>query len=249
MKQVQWGIVLNKEIYGLVLAGGRGKRLGIEFPKCAIDLGGKSIIERVIENINKAGIKNIVCVLGYKKEIVEPLIPLDVKVCYQKDCLGTADAVLASEEKFSGNRSDVLIMAGDMPFISEKTIKGAYQEYLKEKLDLIVCSFEKKDPFGYGRIIRKDSEIVDIKEERDCNSIEKEIKEVNASVYIVDSEKLFHNIRKITNNNSQQEFYLTDVVSLFVKEGFKIGVYNIKDEKEMLGINKAEDLEKAKKYI
>ena len=236
---------MDKKLCAIVLAGGRGKRMGKELAKCGIKLGDKTIIERVIENIINSGIEEVVCVLGYRSEEIEPLICERSKICYQEKQLGTADAVKACKNEFEGRVCDVLVVAGDMPFVKSETLKKAYCEYLKEKADLLICTYIKDNSFGYGRIVRKDNKIIDIKEEKDCSEVEKKIIEVNASVYIFDNEKLFKNIDKIKNNNAQNEYYLTDIVSIFKNEGYKIITYNFESEMEIYGINSNSDLERA----
>lgn len=223
--------------------------MGMNVAKCAIKLGDRTIIERVIENVSNSGVEGIICVLGYKGEEVEPLIRDKVKIYYQENQLGTADAVKACKKEFESEDCDILIVAGDMPFVKSETFKSAYYKYLKEEADLLVCTCEKEHPFGYGRIIRNNGKIAAIREERDCSAKEKEIKEVNSSIYIVNNKKLFNNIEKIKNNNAQKEYYLTDIVSLFKEEGLKITGFNFKNEVELSGINNPDDLKNALEKI
>lgn len=239
---------MEREKWGIILAAGKGSRMQIDLPKCAIKLGEKTLIERAIDNLKRASVNNIICILGFKKEIIENIIKDKCLICYQKETLGTANAVLEAEKVLNGN-FDIIIMAGDMPFISSKTINEAYLKYQNGNYDLLVLSAFVSNPYGYGRIIHNNNEIIDIKEERDCTIDERKINEVNSSVYIVKSEDFFKYLKTIKNNNKQHEYYLTDIVKIYHENNKKIGSYIIKDNKEIMGINDMTEFRAAEEMI
>ena len=235
-----------REKYSLILAAGEGKRMKSDIPKSLTKLKGKTLIERTINNLEEANINKHVAVLGYKAEEIKKAINGKCDICYQQKLLGTANAVLSSYDYFINKKCDIVIIASDMPFVSGRSLKKAIETFENEELDLLILVAIAKENYGYGRIIRNENgEIIKIVEERDCTEDEKKIQEVNSSIYIVKSEEVFTNLRKIKNNNAQNEFYLTDLVSIYREEHKKISTFLLVDEKEIIGINNLEDLKKA----
>lgn len=239
-----------REKYSLILAAGKGKRMKSDIPKSLTKLKGKTLIERTINNLEEANITKRVAVLGYKAEEVEKAIKGKCDICFQQELLGTANAVLSSCDYFANKKCDIVIVAADMPFVSGESLKKAVDTFEKEKLDLLVLTAITDENYGYGRIIRNENgEIIKIVEEKDCTDEEKKIKEVNSSIYIVKSEEVFKNLKKIKNNNAQNEFYLTDLVSIYRDNQKKVSTFLLGDKKEILGINDFEDLKKAEQMF
>ena len=203
---------MNKERKrsALILAAGRGKRMGADSPKCLVKVFDKTMIEMVIDNIKKAGIDDITIVLGYKALEVLKVVGDSNDICYQKELLGTANAVLSAKEKYKDKNVDLLIIASDMPFISYISINEAFDVFRKEKADML------------------------------------NIKEVNASVYIVKSEDIFDYLKNVKNDNCQNEYYFTDVIKIYNTNKKKILSYALKDNREIIGVNCEKDLFLAK---
>lgn len=239
-----------REKYSLILAAGKGKRMESDVPKSLVVLKGKTLIERTIENLEKAQITKHVTVVGHRGEEVKKVIENISEICFQTIPLGTADAVLSSYEYFRDKKCNIVIMASDMPFVKGESIKNAIEKFEKEKFDLLVVSSLVDKPTGYGRIIRdKKGKLIKIIEEKDCTEEEKRIKEVNSSVYVVKSEDVFESLKKIRNDNKQKEYYLTDIISIYKDEKKKIGTFLLEDEKEIFGINSLKDLKEAENML
>lgn len=228
----------------IILAGGKGKRMKQDYPKCLTKIKDKTMIEMVIDNIKGAEISDVIAILGYKANEVYNVIKDTCSICYQKKQLGTADALKSAEDLFKNKDADVLIVASDMPFISSESIKEAFYKYYKDNCDLLVTGCKVDYDNNLGRIVRENGEIVRIVEKKDLtDGIMTD--EVNASMYIGKSEEIFEYLKLINNNNNQKEYYLTDIVEIYYKDNKKIGSYNLVDSNEIIGINDEADLKRA----
>jgi bifunctional N-acetylglucosamine-1-phosphate-uridyltransferase/glucosamine-1-phosphate-acetyltransferase GlmU-like protein len=161
----------------------------------------------------------------------------------QKEQLGTAHAVLCSKpelEKFDGT---LVVLSGDVPLIDRETISKLIELKEISASPAALLTAEAKDPSGYGRIIRGDGgEIAAIVEERDATAAQKAIREINAGIYVFDSAFLFGAIAGITPDNSQKEFYLTDVVRIALASGKKVSALKTADMDLVTGVNRPEEL-------
>lgn len=226
------------DIRAVVLAAGKGTRMNSEEPKCAHYIIDKTMIEYVIDSLNGAKIFDIITVVGYKREVIQNILKDRSKYVIQEEQLGTAHAVLMAEQLLKDKDGNTLIAIGDMPFVSKSTYSNLIAAHIQEKADLTILTTEHPNPYGYGRIIRnEDDEIIEIVEEKDCTKLQRSIQEINASIYVVDNTKLFDAIREIKAINNQKEYYLTDIVKIFKKKGYKIYGYKASDYKEISGVN------------
>ncbi|MEA1939696.1 MAG: bifunctional UDP-N-acetylglucosamine diphosphorylase/glucosamine-1-phosphate N-acetyltransferase GlmU, partial [Candidatus Caldatribacteriota bacterium] len=186
----------------------------------------------------------------YQGEKIRKLIGNNIEYAEQVKQLGTAHAVLQSKKLLANFKGDVLILSGDVPFLTVNTLKNFLKYHQNNNLSCSLISAILENPRGYGRIVRdKKNEIKEIIEEADLPRDKKEIKEVNAGIYCFDKEKLFQILEKITPNNKQKEYYLTDAVKILLGEGLKVGNITLEDSTEMLGINTRVDLARASKKI
>lgn len=226
------------DIRAVVLAAGKGTRMNSEEPKCAHYIIDKTMIEYVIDSLNGAKIFDIITVVGYKREVIQNILKDRSKYVIQEEQLGTAHAVLMAEQLLKDKGGITLIAIGDMPFVSKSTYSNLIAAHIQEHADLTILTTEHPNPYGYGRIIRnEDDEIIEIVEEKDCTKLQRSIQEINASVYVVDNNKLFDAIREVKAINNQKEYYLTDIVKIFSKRGYKIYGYKVSDYKEISGVN------------
>lgn len=216
----------------LILAAGQGKRMNSKIPKVAHKILDKPMVNWVIEVSQKVSDK-IAIVLGTGFDAVKQLIDPNITIYEQKERLGTAHAVMCAKE-FLKNDDNVLILYGDVPFISHNTLKLLYNTHIEHNNDATVLSVILDDPTGYGRII-KDSKnhLIRIVEDKDASENEKKIKEVNTGIAIFKSEKLKDALNKISPQNAQGEYYLTDAF-LFLD---KTEVIQLENNVEVLGIN------------
>lgn len=226
------------EISAIVLAAGKGTRMRSELPKCAHMIIDKPMVEYVIDALKEVKIKNIVTVVGYGRDIIQKLLKDKCQFAIQDEQLGTAHAVKQARSILEGKEGITIIAIGDMPFIRKETFYSLIINHMQECAKLTVLTVEHPQPYGYGRIIRDDNgNVLKIVEEKDCTKDETAIREINSSVYAVDNELLFDALDEIANDNSQKEYYLTDLVKVFNKKGYKVNGYKTNDYNELSGIN------------
>lgn len=246
-----------KKITAVILAAGKGTRMseglsvqGSEIPKVMFEMIGKPTVYYSIENLKKSGIKDIVLVVGYKKEVVADYFGANVGYAVQEEQLGTGHAVLMAEESSSKEADAVVVCYGDMPLFKAETIKKLIDLYKKEKPTIAMLTADLKNPFNYGRIIRDDQgNIIKNVEEKDCTEEEKKIHETNPCFYIFNNNWLWQNLKKLGTSNSQKEYYLTDLIKMANDQGGNVLGIKVSEESEAWGINTPEQLMEAEKVL
>lgn len=220
--------------YAIILAAGKGTRMHMSKAKGMIPILGKPMIEYILDTLFKTSLKRIICVLG--SQYSDFNLPSCVDIVLQKEQLGTADAVKTALPRLKEIDGDVLILPGDVPFITSETIEEFVRFHKNNNNLLTISTIRFDSPFGYGRVIREQNEIVRIVEEKDVNKEEKQIWEVYSGFMCVNMNTLKKSISQIENHNAQKEYYLTDLVEIVSKTG-KVDSYEIEDTFEAKGIN------------
>ena len=221
----------------LILAAGKGTRMKSKLPKVLHKIGGKPMLRHVIDAAKRAGSVREVVVIGAGAEMVENEIS-GVEFVMQTEQLGTGHAVLCAKENFAASTGTLLILCGDTPLLTSELLKKFIAAHEESNCAVTVLTAEMPDATGYGRVIREDDgTFKKIVEDKDANSIEKQIREVNAGVYCADIRKLFAALDKVGNDNAQGEYYLPDVLSILKGEGEKVAIYTAEYCDETLGIN------------
>ncbi|MBQ6006412.1 MAG: bifunctional UDP-N-acetylglucosamine diphosphorylase/glucosamine-1-phosphate N-acetyltransferase GlmU [Selenomonadaceae bacterium] len=233
----------------LILAAGKGTRMKSKLPKVLHRVGGKTMLQHVIDAAKKAGSEREVVVIGSGAKLVEESIS-GVEFVMQEEQLGTGHAVLSAKKNFEQSEGTVLILCGDTPLLTAKLLKDFTAFHEESKCVATVLTAKMPDATGYGRIIREsDGSLEKIVEEKDANELEKKILEVNAGVYCFDVKKLFSALEKVGNDNSQGEYYLPDVLTILKSAGEKIGAFTAQYADETLGINSRVQLAAADKVF
>lgn len=222
----------------VILAAGKGKRMKSNLTKVLHPICGKVMLFYIMDVIRQLDIEKTVVVVGRQREKVTDKFK-DWKVTFvnQTELLGTGDAVLRTEKELSDIEADVLVVAGDTPLLRKETIEKMMLMHSQTDSDITLLSTFLDEPTGYGRIIRDGDRIIGIVEERDATDSQKEIKEINAGVYIFNREKLFRYLKEIEPDNVQKEYYLTDVVKMIGEDSGNINVITTDDWRETIGIN------------
>lgn len=234
----------------IIMAAGKGTRMKSKNSKLVQKIYGKEMIKRAVENARKAGINDIVTVVGYKKEQVMQVLGDSVQYAVQEEMLGTGHAVMQATKYLEGKKGKVLVLNGDVPILRPETINNLLEKSIdsKEYATLLTAIYE--DPFGYGRIIRDEGGNVEgIVEEKDATDEQKEIAEINAGIYCFDIEALLDALKEIKPNNSQGEYYLTDAIEIIGKKGLKTGAVIVDDNTEILGVNDRMQLQMVTKIL
>jgi bifunctional UDP-N-acetylglucosamine pyrophosphorylase/glucosamine-1-phosphate N-acetyltransferase len=233
----------------IILAAGVGSRMKSSLPKVMHKLSGKPLVRWVIDAACALKPNNIVVVLGYKsKNVEECLLGSNVKFVYQKEQLGSAHAVMQTEEVLKNYSGNILVISGDVPLIKPQTLLSLIKNNEQTGSAVTVLSCKVENPFGYGRIIRKDGLLEKIIEEKDSNLVEKLVKEINSGIYCFDK-NLWQALLKVKQNNKKKEYYLTDTIAILKESGKKVSSVTIKDEYEVKGINNRVELSKAQAIL
>lgn len=219
----------------IILAAGKGTRMCSNYPKVLYPIAGKPMIEHLINTVLSLNISKIYLV--YNKNLILFKSKFKIKSLhwiFQENQLGTGHAVKQVAPYFSDNEN-ILILYGDYPLVRKKTLKKLIKLNLDKQIGLLTTFL--KNPKGYGRIIRKNKHVFKIVEEKDIKKNQKNISEINTGVLIVNSNDLKRWLDKIKKNNSQNEYYITDIVLFAYNEGYKINVIHPKRKSEMEGVN------------
>jgi bifunctional UDP-N-acetylglucosamine pyrophosphorylase/glucosamine-1-phosphate N-acetyltransferase len=235
----------SKPIVAVILAAGKGKRMKSELPKVLHKLGGKPMVEYVVETAQNVGVEKIILVVGHKREKTQDFLKhLSVEFVIQEEQLGTGHAVMQAKDHLANFDGDVLILCGDMPLLKSDTVRRLLEEHRRKKAVATVLTAILEDPSGYGRIIRDEKGMVQkIVEEGDASADEKKVKEINTGTFCFDNKSLFSVLNNITPDNKQGEYYLTDALELLRKKNFPIWAVVASNPQEGLGINSQEELE------
>ena len=235
--------------YALILAAGKGTRMRTELPKCAFPILGKPMIEYIVENIEKTDIDEIVAIVGHKKEVIMDLLKDRAKYAVQEQQLGTGHAALSAAPLLEGKEGTTFILPGDMPLMEYPLMDKLMRAHEEMGNDLTVVTMVVDYPKGYGRIVRDEyGTVKGIVEENDCTESEKQIKEVNSSVYIVDNKALFETLKQIKKNDRKGEYYLTDIVTL-MHQNYKVNTFVVRNPMVTMGINDLYAISIAEKYL
>ena len=226
----------------LILTAGKSSRFKSNKSKIFHELAGLPVIDHIYKKAKKISKDNIIFVCN--KNNINSLKKRfnNCKFALQKNQNGTADAVL-SAKKLIKNKSNILILFGDVPLITLSTLKKATNIFLKDKLPGLMIAFDSADPFGYGRVITKGKKVESVVEELNASSNIKKISLCNAGVMLCKYELLFSFINKISNKNRKREKYLPDIFAI-CHQNKKSFQYIQSKEEEMLGINTLDDFNK-----
>lgn len=231
---------MNKVV---ILAGGQGKRMKADIPKPLFKVLGEPMLEWVISACESAQLSDICVVKGFMGQMIDEYLGGRYKTVEQKERLGTGHAVQQAipflKEDDTGN---TLVLCGDAPFIDAETIKEALVIHRQQKNAVTVITAELDDPKSYGRIIRTAGGISGIVEQKDATDEQKAIKEVNSGAYWFRTADLIELLGKLKNDNVQNEYYLTDTISIAISEGKNAGAYRSDNPDIIKGANDRKDL-------
>ncbi len=236
-------------VTAVVLAAGLGTRMKTNLPKVLHGLGSETLLGKIVSNLKKAGIDDIIAVVGYKAEIIEKLFNDRVRFVRQPELLGSGDAVGHAVDFLNDSEGSVLVTCGDTPLISPESYTRLINEHFTKKADCTLMTSHRDDPTSYGRILRaEDGAVVGIIEEKDADDQQAKIKEVNVGAYCFDQVSLKKYIRDIKMNKNKEEYYLTDIIEILVDE--KKNIFSVSCGKdETIGINSRQDLAEAHRII
>ncbi len=236
----------------LILAAGKGKRMGGDEPKALAMLHNKPFLKHILDTLETVNIEiKPVIVVGHKKERVQEVIGAHHTYAIQQEQLGTGHAVHSAKEVLHPDYKTLLVLSTDQPLVSKETIENLIAVHNKTNATITLATVVLPDFSewraglkNFGRIVRNENGSVEkIVEFKDANDEEKEIKEVNPALYAFDAEWLWKNINNIKNQNAQGEYYLTDLIKMAFEQGKKVEAVPVSNILEGLQPNTKEELE------
>ncbi len=230
----------------LILAAGQGKRLGCEetqIPKVMRKAVGKPLLQYVLDAASFVPEKDVWAVLGFRKEVVTEAYP-KLNYVVQNERRGTGHAVMCAAEVFEGYDGDVMVINGDMPLLSRHTLESVLALHCEKGAECTMATFVVKGQIPpFGHIVRdEEGYVARIVEHKDATEEEKQIRELNAGLYVFKAASLTKALGLITPSAVSGEYYLTDVPSILKTFGGKTAAYVLEDDREVLGVNTSEDL-------
>jgi UDP-N-acetylglucosamine pyrophosphorylase len=229
----------------IILAAGKGKRMGSDLPKVLLPVCGRPMVRYVVDAVREAGVERMVVVVGHRAEMVRKELASESGVTFaeQTEQLGTGHAVMMCREALASHEGPVLILAGDSPMVQVASLRAVLREFAAERPACLLGTATKPDPTGLGRIVRDDAgKFLAIVEEKDATPSQRGINEVNMSTYVFEAADLRWALDQLTADNAQSEYYLTDCPGVLKAAGRKVVAVNVLQPCEALSINTPTEL-------
>jgi bifunctional UDP-N-acetylglucosamine pyrophosphorylase/glucosamine-1-phosphate N-acetyltransferase len=231
-------------LHVVILAAGKGTRMKSSRPKVLHGLAGRPIIDHVLRTAEALRAESTTVVIGHGADDVRAALagrPLSFVV--QSPQLGTGHALLQAEPVLAGKSGTVLLLYGDVPLLQANTLSRLLDHHRARKAAATILTTDLSEPYGYGRIVRDaDGRVARIVEERDASGDERKITEINSGIYAFDLAPLFGSLQQLATDNSQGEYYLTDLVAMYRQRGLAVDTLNLDSPGELRGVNSRADL-------
>ena len=236
----------------VVLAAGKGTRLRIgdtDAPKVMRQARGKPLLSYVLDSLAFIGKADTIIVVGYGRDAVSGFFP-GYAYAVQEKQLGTGHAVMAASGMLSGYDGPVLVCYGDMPAVRRETYEALVSEHVESKNACTILTGESSLPLPYGRVLRDvDGAFLHVVEDRDCTPEQKKITELNSGVYVFNSPRLLEALLDLKSDNTQGEYYLTDVPAILGARNLRVGLHKRDLGDEIIGVNTAEQLAQVEEIL
>jgi bifunctional UDP-N-acetylglucosamine pyrophosphorylase/glucosamine-1-phosphate N-acetyltransferase len=236
----------------IILAAGKGKRMESDEPKALSLLKGKYFLAHILDTLKTIDLTlGPVIVVGHKKERIFEVFGDKYKYAHQSEQLGTGHAVASAKDEMDPSHDTVVVISGDQPLVSKKTIENLIATHRKNKATITLGTVVLPDfndwhagLINFGRIIRGgDGQVLKIVEYKDASEDERRVTEVNPALYAFDARWLWENINKLKNENSQKEYYITDLIRLAEEGNYKIEAVPVVNKIEGFQPNSKAELE------
>lgn len=239
-------------VAAVILAAGKGTRMKSGLIKVLHPAAGRPMIAWSVEAARTAGAAPVVLVVGHQADAVQAAfqgLP-EIRTALQAEQLGTGHAVACAREQLADFSGTVLILCGDTPLLRVETLQGLIAFHREQGASLTVLTAMMDNPFGYGRVVRDPAgRVLHIVEQKDATPEEQAIREINSGIYCMEAGFLNANIGAISSDNAQQEFYLTDLVSIAVNKGLTCLGRCTDDPDEIMGVNDRAQLAEASRIL
>jgi bifunctional UDP-N-acetylglucosamine pyrophosphorylase / glucosamine-1-phosphate N-acetyltransferase len=226
----------------VILAAGKGTRMGSDLAKVLHPLAGRPLVSHVLAACHGAGVADCVCVVGWQREAVEAaVLPLGARTVLQDRQLGTGHAVLCAEAAVTGD--EVLVLCGDAPLVDPGLLREVITTHRRSGAACTAVAARLADPTGYGRMITgPDGRLARIVEHKDATPEQRAVDLINSGLYCFRRADLFARLREVKPANTQGEYYLTDVVAMLAGSGSGVELVISADAGCVLGVNTPADL-------
>lgn len=234
----------NEQLAVVILAAGKGTRMKSDLPKVLHTLAGRPLLAYSLDLVRELAAGRVVVVVGHQAQCVMEAFaePEAYRFVVQKSQLGTGHAVVAAAPELAGWCGPVLILCGDVPLLKAVTLVGLLEAHARAENALTVLGMNLPQPGHYGRLITESGKLKRIVEHRDASEAERAVNLVNAGIYVAQAEELTRFLPRLTTDNDQREYYLTDLVQLMDAAGLKVGHAVCPDPLEVAGVNSNEEL-------
>ena len=238
----------------VILAAGKGTRMKDPGKaKVMHTIGDRPMVAYVIDLARSVGAAKTLLVVGWRRESIMEYFspgPGDLTFVVQEEQKGTGHAVMQTKDALADFTGDVLVLSGDVPLLTEKTLRALLGYHRTAGARATILTAEVTDATGYGRIVRDSGDaVVRIVEEKDTSRAEKKIREINSGIYLFDKVALFEGLEKLTTDNAQGEYYLTGIFEFFRDRRWQVSAVKCLDPLEVAGINDLEQLESARRLM
>lgn len=240
----------DNHITAVILSAGKGTRMKSDLAKVLHPVCGRPMLEYVLDAADALGDVEKVVVVGHQADSVKKVVGDRAKCALQQPQLGTGHAVMCAREHLEGRGGTMLLLYGDVPLITAGTLKNMMSSHMDSGCAATVLTAVLSDPTGYGRIIRREDNLLDrIVEHKDASPEELAVNEINTGICCFDMEKLLEVLDELTDDNAQGEYYITDAIGLLNNHGYKVGAVVAQDPVEVEGINTLEQLQRTEKIM
>lgn len=238
------------EIFGVIMAAGKGTRmksLDTTKSKVAFDLLGVPLVGHVINALKPLNLQRTITIVGHGGETTAKVVEGRSEVVWQREQKGTGHAVMQVAPLLEGKTGTTLIVSGDTPLITSKSLDQLLKTHIQAGFDLTILTSIVPNPFGYGRMIRNNKgQVTAIVEEINATDQEKKIQEINTGFYVFNNNLLFKYLKELPPNPKNGEYNITFLIKMFMDKGFKIGASTVDTFEETLGINDRAQLAEAR---
>ena len=241
----------NSDLITVVLAAGKGTRMGSDLAKVLHRLNGRPLIHHVLETALALRPRRVIVIVGHQADAVKrALAGWRVEFAVENDQLGTGHAVHQAGPLLAGESGIVLVLAGDTPLIRRATLESLIHAHRRDDAAASVLTARVSDPTGLGRILRDGAGRIDrIVEEKDATEEQRTLREINTSTYCFEPSLLLRALDQLTPENRQGEFYLTDTIEILRRQGRPIADAPAGMPEETVGINTPEHLSEAESRL
>jgi len=233
----------TRPIAAIILAAGKGTRMKSQRHKVLHEVGGRPMIDHLFAGVEALRPERLVTIVGESREQLRDHLGDRCAYAVQEPQLGTGHAVQQAEEALSGFSGDVLVLYGDVPFVSTVTMQAMIERLNADDAPAaVVLGFEPENALRYGRVIAKDGRIAKMVEWKDASEEERACTLCNSGLLAARSEDLFALLSRVQNDNAQDEYYLPDIVNIAIADGQSCAVVNTDHPAEVTGINSRAEL-------